>query len=416
MTEIAGASISSKIADIYPQPIAPLRVLMNFGRIDRLIGKSIPRQIILDILSGLGFGLDEVNDTGFVAVVPTVKTEVTREADVIEEILRIYGLNNVEVPSSLRASISYKEKVTRDEMEDSIAQLLIPNGFQEIMTNTISQSSFYEKESEEVKSALVKLLNSQTAELDIMRAEIYFSGLESIAYNLNRKNQFIRFFETGKVYRKAEGKYLQEDRTVLYMCGPSHEPSWYEAGKKSDFYQIKAFVEMMLNDNLLTHTKIEYVQQAPFEYGLSYWRGRELLVKFGKLKKSICKQFDIKEEVYYAEFNFDQLWKARAQRKIQYSPVAKFPTVRRDLALVLAESVQFEQLQQIAVRELKHHLKELSLFDVYKGDKVAEGQKSYAMSFLLGDDQKTLTDQEIDQFMNKLLVAYSTDLNASLRQ
>jgi phenylalanyl-tRNA synthetase beta chain len=357
-----------------------------------------------------------VNETGFVAVVPTVKTEVTREADVIEEILRIYGLNNVEIPSSLRASISYKEKVTRDEMEDSIAQLLIPNGFQEIMTNTISQSSFYEKESEEVKSALVKLLNSQTAELDIMRAEIYFSGLESIAYNLNRKNQFIRFFETGKVYRKAEGKYLQEDRTVLYMCGPSHEPSWYEAGKKSDFYQIKAFVEMMLKDNLLAHTKIEYVQQAPFEYGLSYWRGRELLVKFGKLKKSICKQFDIKEEVYYAEFNFDQLWKARAQRKIQYSPVAKFPTVRRDLALVLAESVQFEQLQQIAVRELKQHLKELSLFDVYKGDKVAEGQKSYAMSFLLGDDQKTLTDQEIDQFMNKLLVAYSTDLNASLRQ
>jgi phenylalanyl-tRNA synthetase beta chain len=301
-------------------------------------------------------------------------------------------------------------------MEDAIAQLLIPNGFQEIMTNTISQSSFYEKESEEVQSALVKLLNSQTAELDIMRREMYYSGLESIAYNLNRKNQYIRFFETGKVYHKMEGKYIQEDRTVLYMCGPEHEASWYAAGKKSDFYQIKAFVEMLLKDNYLTHTKIDFLQQAPFEYGLSYWRGRELLVKFGKLKKSLCKQFDIKEEVYYAEFSFDQLWKARTQRKILYSPVAKFPTVRRDLALVLAESVSFEQLQQIAVRELKHHLKELSLFDIYRGDKVAEGQKSYAMSFLLGDDQKTLTDQEIDQFMNKLLVAYGTDLNASLRQ
>lgn len=422
--EIAGGKITSEIIDIYPDPVPDFEVEVKYAHIDWLIGKKIEPEQIKQILEALEIKIVEENDGKLLLHVPPYRVDVRREADVIEEILRIYGFNNIEVPTKVNSTLSYSEKPDDFRLKNLIADLLAGNGFHEIMNNSLTKSGYFEQLETYRPENTVMLCNPLSSDLNAMRQTLLFGGLETIAYNINRKNSNLRLFEFGKAYtfHKKEGEnhlkqYQEEDKLSLFITGNKTQASWNSQEQPSDFFTLKAYTEMILlrlgyrPDQM----NIQEVDADIYREGLVYSLNGKHLVTMGILSRKVLKLADVEQEVYYAEFSWENLLKGLKNYTVTFTPLPKFPAVKRDLALLLNQQVTFKEVKDIAFRTEKNLLKSVTLFDVYEGEKLGAGKKSYAVSFMLQDNEKTLNDKQIDKIMNKLIGSYKHLLGAEIR-
>ena len=427
--EIAGGEISSDIVDVYPKPLKKKEVVIKFDHVDRLIGQAIPAQVVEGILLDLGFTILQEDQEGMTVVVPAFKVEVTREADVIEEILRVYGYNNIRIPASVKSILPFVQFPDPDHVKGILAALLTAKGFYEIKTNSLTTSGYYKENPVFPGNECVVMSNPNSRDLDVMRQTLVYGGLESIRYNQNRKAFDLRFFETGAVYRKklpASGEksvpdtlksYQEQDRLSLWITGRVSPENWHTSQDMTDIFALKAYVLdiLMRLDIDLKHMKFDTHVNELFSEGFQYLRDGRTLVEGGVLKSRLLQEFDIKTPVYYADFDFDFLMKSIPDIPRMVSELPRFPVVRRDLALLIDSAVTFEEIRKIAWQSEKKLLLDMTLFDVYEGEKIAPGKKSYALGFLLGDPQKTLTDKEIDKTMNRLIRAFHQEFGAEIR-
>jgi len=417
--EIAGGQISSEIIDIYPEPIKNFKVPFSFANCDKMTGKVLDRDLIKNIIKSLQIEIEnEGNDTLLLSV-PPFKVDVQREQDVIEEVLRIYGYNNIEIPVKLNASISYSEKPNKEKIQNTISDLLTNNGFSEIMGLSLTKADYAAKLTSIDAEKNVVMLNPLSSDLNVLRQSLLFTGLEAIAYNQNRKNSDLKIYEFGKIYLQIKAdsgnKYIENKHLSLFITGKKEEESWNVKNETANFYTLKGAVNALLNRLGITNIKLSELNDEKFSFGLSYASGKKTLVEFGSVSKTVLKQLDIKQEVFYADFNWDAVIELTASNKVMYSEVPKFPEVRRDLALLIDKAIKFEQLEQLAYQSEKQLLKNVNLFDVYEGDKLPSGKKSYALSFTLLVENATLTDKQIEKIMEKLMKTYQEKVGAEIR-
>lgn len=420
MKEIAGGKISSEIIDIYPEPVEHYIVPFSYKNCDRLVGKTIERSKIKTILTSLGIEIRSEGSEGLQLAVPPYKVDVQREADVIEEVLRIYGYNNIPEPASLRSSLSFAPKPDKEKIQNTISDLLSSSGFNEIMSLSLTKGEYVTALPSFDAAQNVKMLNPLSSDLDSLRQTLLFSGLEAIAYNQNRKRADLKLYEFGKVYRHnaaADDKqYSEENRLALFVTGKKLPASWNAKEEAADYYHLKAYVQNILSRLGFADLKVEELQNDIFSAGLAYDKGKRRIAELGKVNRAVLKAMNISQDVFYAEFNWDNVMQAVANHKVQYREVAKFPAVRRDLALLLNKEVKFREVEQLAYQTERNILKVVNLFDVYEGDnKLEKGKKSYAVSFILQDEQATLTDKQIEKIMEKLTKTFSEKLGATLR-
>lgn len=422
--EIAGGTISSEVKDFYPNPIPKAIVKAEWKNIDRLIGKSIGKEAIRNILLSLQFRMLSENPAELEIEVPSCRVDVTREADVIEEILRIYGYNNIEIPVKLNSSVSHALKPDPEELRTNIMSYISANGFREIMNNSLTCSAYYEKSETFDPHAHVEILNPLSRDLNIMRRSLLHGGLESILYNINRKNNDLKLFEFGKVYQIGDGsakdvirKYAESHRLAILVTGRRDPESWKTTDTEADFTYLKAMCVNVLKRLGIRLMDLDYKEsdQEYFAEGISYFTAKGPLMDLGMISDSLLKTFDIRQNVYYAEIYWDQALSIQKSHKIQYEPLPKFPEVRRDLALLVNTSVTYAEIERIAFHTGEKFLKSVNLFDVYEGENIGEGKKSYAVSFILQDNEKTLTDKVIDKIMTRLMTAYQNEVNAVIR-
>lgn len=417
--EIAGGEISSDIIDVYPKPIEHFKVPFSLQKCNQLIGKHIDGDAIKNILNSLGIEIEHEGNDAFLLSIPPYKVDVTREQDVIEEVLRIYGYNNVEIPTALNSSLSYAEKPDKEKIQNSISDLLSNNGFAETMCLSLTKEEYSEKLKSLNTEHNVKMLNPLSSDLNVMRQTLLFSGLESVAYNQNRKNADLKLYEFGKTYMAIKNadttKYIETKHLSLFITGRKTDESWNASNDNVNFYTLKGIVKAVF-ERLGLQVKLSENVTDVFSQGLSYTWNKKTIVEFGSVAKNILKMMDIKQEVFYADFNWDVVLEAVAKNKnLMYTEVPKFPEVRRDLALLIDKAVKFEQLEQLAFQTEKSLLKNVNLFDVYQGDKLPEGKKSYALSFTLLDENATLTDKQIEKIMDKLMKTYQEKVGAEIR-
>jgi phenylalanyl-tRNA synthetase beta chain len=409
--EIAGGSISSNIIDLYPNPIAPFDVDLSYSNVHRLIGQVIPHEEIKNIIKALDIEIVSESAEGLILKVPPYRVDVTRDVDVIEEILRIYGYNNIYIPTQVRASLSTSPRPEKDTVQNLLSDLLTANGFNEIMSNSLTKSAY----SDNLDSA-VKILNPLSSDLDVMRQTMLYSGLEAINYNQNRQNADVKFYEFGKVYSVKDDKYTESQRLAIFMSGATAAAQWNQKAQVASFYNLKAIVDGILQKLNVTDVVVEDATCKKLAYGLNYKRNDKTLVKFGPVAKTALQKADVDKEVFYADFSFDQLMGIAKKNTIVYQDISKFPAVRRDLSMLIDKGVSFGQLKQIARRTERKLLKEINVFDVYEGDKLPAGKKSYALSFILQDSEKTLTDKAIDAIMQKLIYNLEKEAGAEIRK
>lgn len=424
--EVAGGVISSEIKDFYLNPVNGFRVDVSFHNINRLIGKEISREELKNILSSLEILIEKETDRGMSLLVPTYRVDVHREADVIEEILRIYGYNNVEIPTHVNASLSYSEKPDPNQVKNVVSDLLVAHGFYEMWSNSLTKASYYDDMKIYNPSKLVKIFNPLSSDLNGMRQTLLYGGLECIQLNTNRRNSDLKLFEFGNCYF-AKGthyhddpasNYFEEEHLAVFITGRREIPNWTTAESFSSFFLLKGYVE-----NILIRLgfqpgelKTGETENEIFSEGLVYeTTERKKLVEFGIVKPKWTKKFDIENPVYYADFDWGQLLWEHKKNRVKFSELPKYPEVRRDLALVLDKEVKFGALKNIAFSAERQLLQSVNLFDVYEGKGVPDGKKSYAISFILRDDTKTLTDKQIDKAMERILIAYEKQVNAKLR-
>lgn len=423
--EVAGGSVTSDIVDLYPQPIADFRIPIAYRNIDRLIGIQIDRERIIQILNALDIQTDELTESGFVAVVPPYRVDVTREADVVEEILRIYGLDNVPLSPSLSAN-TLSEFPTTDvnQLQGRIGQVLAANGFVEAMSLSMTRPAYHEAIRASLPLADVRLLNPLSDDLSVMRQTMLFSVLEALVYNLNRRQRDLKLFEFGKVYgsSQTEGesgtstkKYHEAPRLALAMVGDKAAESWQQKGQSVAFHDLKAAVHTVLASLRIQPTDQQPADSSLFQYGLTYTVNKKPVVTFGLVHPKLGKLADAKQPVYYADFDWALLTK-RSSGKTSYVDVPRFPEVRRDLSLVLDKSVSFEQIQKLATQTERKLLRSINVFDVYEGDNLGSGKKAYAVSFTLQDATQTLTDAVIDKTMQRLMSQFEKELGAVIRK
>jgi len=428
--ELAGGEIASEITDLYPNPVAPARIPVEYARMNTLIGESLPKETVQNILAALEIGIAEESAAGFTAVIPTNKPDVTREADVVEEILRVYGLDTVPMPAQIRTSVEITPRPNPDAVRNIAADFLASNGFNECMNLSLTNSAYHTGEGALLPvpaASLVFVHNTANQGLDCLRPTMLYSGLETIRHNQNRQNADLRLFEFGKVYERinpasadgeASAEMVETARLALFLTGAHALESWQPAAKKEvDFYTLKAYVQNLLTRLGISGYQETVVQDSPFRLALRYHRGPQELVTFGSVLPAISRKMDLKNAVFFADFNFDNLLKALAANKIQFQELNRFPVVRRDLALVMSQQVSFGEIRQLATKTAKKLLKEVNLFDVFEDEtKIGTGKKSYAVSFLFEDPQKTLQDKEIDALMQQLQQAFEHKLNAIIRK
>lgn len=413
--EVAGGFVSSEITDIYPSPIADFRVKMLYRNIDRLIGKSLGYEKVEQILTGLDIKIEDKTETGFTAVVPPYRVDVQREADVIEEILRIYGFGQVELSDSLSSDFLSDFPVNDPEkLRMRVAELLAANGFNEMITNSLTKPEYVPILGEEAAANTIKILNYLSEDLSVMRQSLVFSGLEVISYNINRRQRDLKLFEFGKTYQLVNGKYSEKERLAVFLTGNIQDESWIAKSKETVFHDLAALVSKVLTSLKVSYTEKQQADPTLFQYGLTFTLNKKPLVTFGLLKPTITKKTDVKAPVLYADFDWEFLLK-QYDSAAQYREVSKFPEVRRDLSLVVDKHVTFEELRQIAVKTEKQLLRSVNVFDVYEGANL-EGRKSYSISFILQDDQQTLTDKVIDKSMSRLIATFERELNAVIRK
>ena len=409
--ELAGGTISSEISDIYPNPVKPFEVDVTFKHIDRLIGKSISHDEIKAIIKALEIQIVNEDTEGLSLKVPPYRVDVTRDVDVTEEVLRIYGYNNIEIPTQIRASLNNSIRPEKDDVQNTISDLLSANGFNEILSNSLTKSAY----SNNLDTA-VKILNPLSSDLDVMRQSMVFSGLEAIAYNQNRRNTDLKFYEFGKVYSVKDEKYNETQRFAVFITGADKAELWNQKPGETSFYKLKSIVDGVLEKLNIKDVTVEDASCSKLGYGLQYMLNGKQLVKFGPVGAEALKKTDVEQEVFCADFNFDIILNAVRKNKIVYKEVSKFPSVRRDLSMLIDKAVTFGQLKQIALRTERKLLKDVSVFDVYQGDKLPAGKKSYALSFTLQDEEKTLTDKAIDAIMQKLIYNFGKEAGAEIRK
>ena len=412
--EVAGGEITSDIKDVYPKKIEDFSVVLNFNNVKKIIGQELPKEIIKNILASLEIKVNSVSDAGLGLTIPAYRVDVQREIDVIEEILRVYGYNNINFSEKLNATVSNSPRTEDYKVQNVIATQLNSQGFNEIMANSLTTSSYVEL-SEMLKSEHnVMMLNPLSTDLAAMRQSLLFSGLEAISYNINRRNSDLKFFEFGKTYHKFPPGYEEHKHLTLFITGNRNKESWTNPQKPTDFFLFKGHV-----NGVIARLGIQKTQNIPmssdvFSEGIAIGFGNDILVEYGVVKKSVLKHFDIKQEVFYADFNWALILKLLSN-KIKFTEIPKYPEVSRDLSLLLDDNVTFESIYNLARQTEKTLLKDINLFDVYQGKNLPEGKKSYAVSFTIQDSSKTLTDVQIDKIMGKLQKNFETELGASLR-
>jgi phenylalanyl-tRNA synthetase beta chain len=425
--ELAGGIISSQIVDVYPEPLKPVGVSVTFVNIDRLIGKKINRSLIKAILLSLDFKILAENAEGYDLLVPQYRVDVTREADVIEEILRIYGYNNVEISATLHTSLSYSNRPDNEKLVDMVSEYLCSNGFTEIMNNSLTRSAYYDQLTSFIPDSLVRIINPLSNELNVMRQTLLFGGLETIQRNTNRQRPNLRLFEVGNCYnfnaergkRNPLDKYQENYFLAVFITGKKHEPNWVSSGTSAGFYELKAYLENLLArlgmDQHLKEIKATEEKKDLYADGLVYQINNVVIAELAIIKQAVLKQFDIKNEVYYAVVSWENLMKIRGDHHACHNELPRFPEVRRDLSLLLDQSVTFDRIRELAFQTERALLTKVDLFDVYEGEQVSRGKKSYAVSFILQDTKATLTDERIDFIMKKLMETYINELGAIIR-
>lgn len=414
--ELAGGQISSDIVDIYPTPIENRVFEVKDKNIHRLIGKVIPRDEMFGILERLDIKITAKTDDTFTVSVPPYRVDVLQEADITEEILRIYGFNNIELSDT--ASTDYLAEFpvkSIDKYKRNIGEMLIGNGFYEIWTNSLTNQSYQEKNKLTFKGEAVEILNKLSEEQGILRQTLLFTGLEVCAYNINRKQKDLKLYEFGKIYYKEAGKYNEEERLVLFMTGNVETENWRHKTQSVTYYDLAQQVQHVLQKSGVTNIKQETIKDQLLEYGSKLFRGNEEIGKLGKVKPALLKDFGVKQEIFYAELNTSLLFQA-ANPKLVIKEVAKFPEVRRDLSLVLDKQVNFNEISNVVLNTEKRLIKNIIAFDVYEGENIPQGKKAYALGFTLLDETKTLTDDEIDKTMNRLMKAFEDKLGAVIRK
>ena len=426
--EVAGGTITGAIQDIYPVPVAPYRVELTYDKVNTLIGKVIPVETVKSILESLEMKIVSETAEGLVIDVPVYRIDVQRDVDVIEDILRIYGYNNVEFSDNVKSNLSYQTPTDRSyKLQNLISEQLCGCGFNEILNNSLTRSAYYDNLSTYPVSHCVMLMNPLSADLNCMRQTLLFGGLESVEHNAKRKNGNIRFFEFGNCYdynidHKKEGETLAEFsedyRLGLWVSGSRVDNNWAHPNEKSSVYELKAYVENILVRLGVNLQKVIFGNLAHDIYsaGLSITTssGRQLGT-MGIVSPKICKELDIETDVYYAELSWTLLMKEIKKSKVTFSEISKFPAVKRDLALLLEKNVQFAEIEKIATESERKLLKDVALFDVYEGKNLPAGKKSYAVSFYLQDEGKTLNDKQIDAIMKKIQTNLEQKLGAQLR-
>ncbi|PLX11345.1 MAG: phenylalanine--tRNA ligase subunit beta [Marinilabiliales bacterium] len=424
MKEIAGGKISSEIKDVYPDKINNWNIDISYANVDRLIGKKIDRSIIKDILTDLEVKTIEEHETGLKVEVPTFKVEVTREVDIIEEILRIYGYNNIELDNKIHSSISLRQKPDLEKIQNMISDYLSAQGFAEIMNNSLTKAEYSEKIEVFNPDENVNILNPLSKDLNVMRQSLIFGGLESIAYNQNRRISNQKIYEFGKIYQKTSEKsnniikdYFEERHLLILASGNINEENWDAKPVKADFYFVKSMVEAIINRLGIDRKQIKISENGNsiFSYSLDYVLNNNIIASIGNVQNKVLKVFDIKKDVYGAIVNWTNVCKFLPTKNTSYEPVQKFPSVRRDLALVLDKNISFEKLKEVSYKAERKLLVEVGLFDIYEGDKIPEGKKSYALSFILQDKNKTLNDKTIDKTMKRIQQLLENECGAVLR-
>ncbi|WP_264564116.1 phenylalanine--tRNA ligase subunit beta [Flavobacterium sp. N3904] len=412
--EVAGGEITSDIIDIYQKKIEDFPVFLNFKNVARIIGEELPKDTIKQILASLEIKINSVSDAGLGLTIPAYRVDVQREIDVIEEILRVYGYNNIIFSKKLNATVSNSPRNEDYKVQNSIATQLNSLGFNEMMANSLTTASYVQLSQILKEEHNVTMLNPLSSDLASMRQSLLFSGLEAISYNINRKNSDLKLFEFGKSYHKFLAGYEEIKHLTLFQTGNRNQENWTNAQKPSDFFLFKGYVESIISRLGISKTKSAAVNSDIFSEGIAFALGSETIVEFGLVKKSILKHFGIKQDVFYADFNWATVLKLMSS-KIKYTDIPKYPEVRRDLALLIDQNVTYDSIYKIARQTEKSLLKDINLFDVYEGKNLPEGKKSYALSFIIQDLTKTLEDTQIDSIMSKLKNNFETELGASLR-
>lgn len=412
--EVAGGEITSEIVEIYNKKIEDFSVFLNFANVAKIIGQEIPKDTIKQILVSLDIKVNSVSESGLGLTIPSYRVDVQREIDVIEEILRVYGYNNIGFSKKLNATVTNSPRNEDYKLQNIVATQLNSQGFNEMMANSLTTASYVQLSTTLKEEHNVTMLNPLSTDLATLRQSLLFSGLEAISYNINRKNADLKFFEFGKTYHKLLSGFEERKHLTLLLTGNSNNASWTNTQKPSDFFLFKGYVDAILSRFGIQKTQNSPVTSDVFSEGITIGTGHNALVEFGVVKKSILKHFGIKQEVFYADFNWDVLIKSISS-KIKFTEIPKYPEVRRDLALLIDQSVTYDAIYEIARQTEKTLLKEINLFDVYEGNNLADGKKSYALSFIIQDNTKTLTDTQIDKIMGKLQKNFETELGASLR-
>lgn len=412
--EIAGGEITSDIVEVYQKKIEDHSVLLNFNNVNAIIGQEIPKETIKKILVSLDIKVTNVSETGLGLVIPAYRVDVQREIDVIEEILRVYGYNNINFSKKVNATIANSGRTEDYKVQNIIATQLNAFGFHEMMANSLTTPDYVKLSSKLKEECNVLMLNPLSADLSAMRQSLLFSGLEAVAYNSNRRKADLKLFEFGKSYHKFLSGYEEQKHLTLFLTGNRGAENWTNPQTPSDFFLFKGFVTAVFDRLGFNKLTTKPVESDVFAEGIALASGNDLLVEFGTVKKSILKHFDIKQEVMYADFNWGLIIKLLSN-KIKFQEIPKYPEVRRDLALLVNQDVSFESLYTIARQTEKTLLKGINLFDVYEGKNLPEGKKSYALSFILQDAAKTLTDEQIDKIMGKLQQNFEKEVGAVLR-
>ena len=414
--EISGGHVSSELVDVYPNKQVPATFTVKKKNLDRLIGKEIPAGEVHAILERLDIQVSDKKPDSFQVSVPTYRVEVKQEADIVEEVLRIYGFNNIPLaPHAGSTFISEFPAKDPGKYRRSIGELLVANGYFEIMTNSLTNAAYYERHSLATGLELVPILNKLSEELGVMRATMLFSGLEVCAFNINRKQKNLKLFEFGKIYgRKGQG-YHEAERLAIFLSGQVESDTWQRPARSISYSDLSQAVADILDKSAIRGHQLSPLDDPMFEYGMCIVSGKLEIGRMGKVKQSFQKDFGLKQEIFYADIDAALLFNA-ASPKFDVQEVPRFPEVRRDLSIVLDKQVTYREIEELVRNTEKRLIKDIIVFDVYEGDKIQQGKKAYALGFTLLDESKTLTDEEIDRTMNKLIGAFEDKMKAVIRK
>ncbi|TBW28404.1 phenylalanine--tRNA ligase subunit beta [Gramella sp. KN1008] len=413
--EISGGEITSDIDDLYFKKIEDFQVFLTFEKVNKLIGENLAKETIKSILASLEIRVNNVTETGMGLTIPSYRVDVQRESDVIEEILRVYGYNNIKFGDKLSLSVANSSKFEDYKVQNLIASQLIGQGFYETMANSLT-SAEYNELSEELKDEYqVDILNPLSQDLGVLRQSMLFSGLETLSYNINRKRNNVKVFEFGKTYHSYVSGREENKHLSLFLTGQRMAESWNSVPGNGNFFYLKGVINSIFQKLGINNLKAKAAKSDIFSEGIQLNTKKARLVEFGVVRKSILKKFDIDQEVIFADFNWQEVLEMTKTQKMSFSPIPKYPSMRRDFALLLDNSVSYDEIEQIAHQTEKKLLREVNLFDVYEGKNLPEGKKSYAISFVFQDENKTLTDKQVDKMMSKLQHRFEKELKAELR-